>query len=189
FWMSIAIASSATAQRVSLEVRQLRGRNIQFWQIEPAASPYISRAFRALPFTESRSGLAFENLQTQDGRALIIGRLHGESVVKPQVVLQATPSLEAHFTDSDRLGGLLFGGMLGLAVFGAIVSILNRDKTFFLLSALLVTSLRVAGFNYGWDLKWIGWSVEPSQVPIIKNGTLLLHLFLTAALFEELFSK
>ena len=79
--------------------------------------------------------------------------------------------------------------MLGLAVFGAIVSLLNRDKTFFLLAALLVTSLRIAGFNFGWDLKWIGWALDARFVPVVKNLTLLLHLVLTVALFQELFGQ
>lgn len=78
---------------------------------------------------------------------------------------------------------------MGLAVFSAIVSLLNRDKTFFILSALLVTSLRIAGFNYGWDLRWIGWETPTTLVPAIKNATLLLHLLLTLALFEEIFSR
>jgi len=79
--------------------------------------------------------------------------------------------------------------MLGLAVFGAVVSLINKDKTFFLLSALLVTSLRIAGFNFGWDLQWIGWSVDSSFVPAVKNLTLILHLVLAVALFEELFAR
>src|SRR5690606_35843751 len=122
---------------------------------------------------ETRSGLSFENLPTDNGTARIIGQLRAESVVKPQVVLQASPDLFEHLVSSERLGGLLFGGMIGLAVFGAIVSILNRDKTFFLLAALLITSLRIAGFNYGWDLRWIGWNLPADFVPAIKNGTLL----------------
>ena len=79
--------------------------------------------------------------------------------------------------------------MLGLAAFGAIVALLSRDKTFFLLAALLVTSLRIAGFNFGWDLQWIGWDLPAKYVPLVKNLTLLLHLVLTVSLFEELFGK
>ncbi len=79
--------------------------------------------------------------------------------------------------------------MLGLTVFGAIVALLNRDRTFFLLAALLVTSLRIAGFNFGWDLQWIGWTLDTQFVPIAKNLTLLLHLILTIALFQELFGR
>ncbi|MFO1301028.1 MAG: EAL domain-containing protein [Burkholderiaceae bacterium] len=189
FWISLTAEVDPTLSDLSIELRQLRGKNPEFWQVGIPADSANTLAIAKLAVTETRSGIAFEGLHATNGRVQIVGRLRGESVVKPQVVLQPGSSLAPHLIASDRLGGLLFGGMLGLAVFGAIVSLLNRDKTFFLLAALLVTSLRIAGFNFGWDLKWIGWVLDARFVPVVKNLTLLLHLVLTVALFQELFGQ
>src|SRR5690606_97596 len=176
--------------KLSIEIRQLRVSESRFWQIIPnSTSDSEHTAFRPLDLLETRSGLAFENISTSGDSVQIIGHVLTESVVKPQIVVLPSSSLKEYLIASDRLGGLLFGGMMGLAVFSAIVSLLNRDKTFFLLSALLITSLRIAGFNYGWDLQWIGWEIPTELVPALKNATLLLHLLLTLALFEEIFSS
>jgi len=189
FWIGLTATAAPSVREISIEIRQLRGTEMSFWQLIPRTAD--RGAARPYPITvlETRSGIAFEALPTNGNPVRIVGRIRGESVVKPQVVIQASPSLRDHLIDSNRLGGLLYGGMMGLALFGAVVSLLNRDKTFFLLSALLVTSLRIAGFNYGWDLQWIGWSTPAEFVPAIKNITLLLHLLLTLALFEELFGR
>jgi diguanylate cyclase (GGDEF)-like protein len=189
FWLFLTANVDSSLSQISLELRQLRGRGAEFWQIETEATASRSYELRSVRVTQTRSGIAFEGLSVRSGALRLVGRIRGESVVKPQVVLQPGPTLENHLIASDRLGGLLFGGMLGLAVFGAIVSVLSRDKTFFLLAALLVTSLRVAGFNFGWDLQWIGWEVEERYVPLIKNSTLLLHMVLTVALFQEIFHR
>ncbi|MFP5404970.1 MAG: putative bifunctional diguanylate cyclase/phosphodiesterase [Gammaproteobacteria bacterium] len=189
FWMGLEARVPAQTPRVSLELRQLRATEFEFWQVvepEGGAAPYSLHRLQAF---ETRSGLAFEHLIPDHETVRILGHLRSVSVVKPQVVVQHASTLDNYLIDSDRLGGLLYGAMLGLAIFGGIVSLLNRDKTFFLLSALLVTSVRVAGFNSGWDLQWIGWAPDPEYVPLIKNATLLLHMVLALALFEELFRK
>ena len=189
FWVALDAQVSPAVSRLSVELRQLRGSSAIFWQLDTLASDTSAPVAKPLRVTETRSGIAFDGVQITNGHVRIIGRLRGESVVKPQVVLQDGQAFATHLVSSDRLGGLLFGGMLGLAVFGAIVSVLNRDKTFFLLAALLVTSLRIAGFNFGWDLKWIGWTIDADLVPTAKNLSLLLHLVLTLALFQELFGR
>ncbi|MCO5109122.1 MAG: hypothetical protein M9907_18865, partial [Burkholderiaceae bacterium] len=189
FWLSLTVEVDPRVSEVSVEMRQLRGRDAEFWQIGTNPNGLGRFPVKRLKAAETRSGIAFEGLPVADGSVHVVGRLLGESVVKPQVVLQSGATLAPHLIASDRLGGLLFGGMLGLAVFGAIVSLLNRDKTFFLLAALLVTSLRIAGFNFGWDLKWIGWALDARFVPAVKSLTLLLHLVLTVALFQELFGR
>lgn len=189
FWMSLVVEVSPTVPEISVELRQLRGSGVEFWQL--AKNPDDSSQFVAerLQVTKTRSGIAFEALHAASGRIQIVGRMQGESVVKPQVVLQRGKDLSQHVISAERLGGLLFGGMLGLTAFGAIVALVNRDRTFFLLAALLVTSLRIAGFNFGWDLEWIGWTLDARFVPVVKNLTLVLHLILTVGLFQELFDR
>ncbi len=189
FWVSLIAEVSPNVPDISIELRQLRGSDVGFWQLGAGSNDSARLSAQRLKVTKTRSGLALEALQTTGGRVQIVGRIRGESVVKPQVVLQRADALAEHVASSERLGGLLFGGMLGLTVFGAIVALLNRDRTFFLLAALLVTSLRIAGFNFGWDLQWIGWTLDTQFVPIAKNLTLLLHLILTIALFQELFGR
>ena len=189
FWVSLIVEVSPNVPDISIELRQLRGSDVGFWQLGADSNDSTRLSAQRLKVTKTRSGIALEALKTTSGRVQIVGRIRGESVVKPQVVLQRGDALAEHVASSERLGGLLFGGMLGLTVFGAIVALLNRDRTFFLLAALLVTSLRIAGFNFGWDLQWIGWTLDTQFVPIAKNLTLLLHLILTIALFQELFGR
>lgn len=187
FWFGLSITPKNSAPNLSIELRQLRGQFVQLWEVASHSSAARDLTLNEIPAIETRSGLGLEGVEIRDGTVRILGRLKPLSVVKPQITIQDGNSLSPHLLASDRLGGILFGGMLGLAIFGSVVALLNRDRTFFLLSALLVTSLRIAGFNYGWDLQWIGWEPNPELVPLIKNGTLLLHMVVTVALFDELF--
>src|SRR5690606_31261860 len=112
FWLFLTANVDSSLSQISLELRQLRGRGAEFWQIETEATASRSYELRSVRVTQTRSGIAFEGLSVRSGALRLVGRIRGESVVKPQVVLQPGPTLENHLIASDRLGGLLFGGML-----------------------------------------------------------------------------
>ena len=87
----------------------------------------------------------------------------------------------------ERLGGALLASFLVLAAFSGIVAILNRDTTYLLFAGWLITSLRVAAINGGWDLNWIGVILSPTDNLLFIRATLAAHGMFSLALFYSLF--
>ena len=86
----------------------------------------------------------------------------------------------------ERGGGALLGSFIMLALFSAFVGLINRDWSFFLFSGWLVTSLRVASINDGWDLIWLGIEVPGETLLALLRVSLAAHALLTVALFRAL---
>jgi hypothetical protein len=88
-----------------------------------------------------------------------------------------------------KKGGALFGSLLILAAFSSIVAITNKDLTFLLFSAWLITGLRVAAINGGWDATWLGASLRNDLYLLILRSTVAGYGFFTVAIFQTLFLK
>lgn len=187
FWFAIEIESGSDPYPPIIEIRQLRGDNISFWELSQGKEKGSEFTPRALSYTLNQSGIILRNISHDSSKIQIIGKIDSESIVKPQIIVKSQETYDDYSLRDNKFGGLLFGGVGGLSIFSAVIAIINRDKAFLYLSALLLTTLRVSGFNYGWDLQWIGWNISKDYVPIVKNITLQLHIFLSLALFEELF--
>ncbi len=86
----------------------------------------------------------------------------------------------------ERGGGALLGSFIMLAVFSALVGLINKDWSFFLFSGWLVTTLRVASINDGWDLLWLGIDLPPDTLLALLRVSLAAHALLTVGLFRAL---
>jgi diguanylate cyclase (GGDEF)-like protein/PAS domain S-box-containing protein len=89
----------------------------------------------------------------------------------------------------ERKGGALFGSMLILAAFSAIVAMVNKDLTFLLFAGWAVTSLRIAAVNAGWDRVWFGLDMDNDTYLVILRILIAAYGYFTFALFKELTQK
>ncbi len=76
-----------------------------------------------------------------------------------------------------------------IAAFGALISVLTRDTTFFVFSAWVIAGLRVASFSGGWDFAWLGLSTAEDYPTLVKNLPLAAYALLMVALFQGIFKK
>ena len=83
--------------------------------------------------------------------------------------------------------GLLEGGLLTLAIFCIATAISTRELTYVLLAAWLVGNLRLGAFALGWDTQWLGYSLPPESMPLIRRLTIATYYLLTHTLFTRLF--
>jgi diguanylate cyclase (GGDEF)-like protein len=88
-----------------------------------------------------------------------------------------------------RESGLLDGGLLLLAVFVALMSLINRQGLYVLFAVWLVTNLRVASISAGMDFQWLGQEVPVSWLPTLRAVTVTLHGLVTLQLFNTLFRQ
>lgn len=84
-------------------------------------------------------------------------------------------------------GGLLFGSLLMIAGFGAILSLLTRDVAFFYFAGWVIVSLRITSYMAGWDFSWmeIPWLEE--HTTLTRNLPLAAYGILTVSLFRTVF--
>lgn len=98
-------------------------------------------------------------------------------------VQQVQLSADSH----HRQSGLLDGGLLLLAVFVALMALINRQSLYVLFAVWLVLNLRVAAMSAGTDFQWLGQEIPPAWLSTIRALTISLHGLVTLLMFQTLF--
>jgi diguanylate cyclase (GGDEF)-like protein len=177
-WLKTSTQSCETGCAVTLA--NVRSSDSAFW--------YVSgNSFIELNFSRNADGITI-TVPPGEGQRTIIGRLNRQTLYQINLFEKETPKVPKFSSKSekDRLGGMLFGAMFALAIFCLIVSVLNRDSCFLILSGWLVTTCRIAAFNGPWDFYWLGFQLPPELQITIQKTALSLHSILSVALFLEL---
>jgi len=163
----------------------LRGERLHFWAVpsDPKQAPYALRA-------ENQKGGIAVWLNIRDGeRVEVIGKISPIGVARPKIFLWNATEFGRSAMLFERGGGALLGSFIMLAIFSAFVGVINRDWSFFLFSGWLVTSLRVASINDGWDLIWLGIDITGEPLLALLRISLAAHALLTVALFRALLAS
>ncbi len=76
-----------------------------------------------------------------------------------------------------------------VAFFSFVVAIFNRDRIFFLYSAWLLTTLRIAAYNGDWDPYWLSIPIGGESLQMFLRLSYIAHSLISLALFQALFGK
>jgi len=76
-----------------------------------------------------------------------------------------------------------------VSFFSLVVAVFIRDRTFFLYSAWLMTSLRIAAYNGNWDPYWLQIPLSGESLQLFLRLTYIAHSLISLALFDALFKK
>src|SRR5690606_7380271 len=160
-------------------------RNATFWAIGPNGEI----AAENLPWSSLRNGVAVELPFERFRSYSVVGRIEPIAINRVQVSLR-TPSeiVERDFL-FERGGGLLIGSLLMVSFFSLVVAVFIRDQTFFLYSAWLLTSLRIAAYNGDWDPYWLQIPLSGESLQLFLRLTYIAHSLISLALFDALFKK
>lgn len=85
--------------------------------------------------------------------------------------------------------GLLDGGMIALAAFALVISLVNRERMYLLFSVWLLLNWRVAGLSTGWDAQLLGQIVPEPWVHTMRAVTISLYGLVTLELYFTLFKE
>jgi len=191
-WIRIDIPEDARLTSSVVEVQSRRFDSARLWRVTETTSGALEfievTRSSAESWIASKAGYSAE--VPSDGRTIaIIGELHQHQAGIPKAYLWAPDEYAASELVFERYGGAVFGSLLILAAFSAIVAFLNRDITFLLFSGWLITSLRVAAVNAGWDKYWIGLDVNTDVYLGILRVSIAAYGFFTVALFRSLLTR
>ncbi len=188
-WIYVAMPERDPLSGHVVEIRTLRLDGSRFWRVLTDSNG--DRTFAEVEAgvgegrSTSKAGYSVR-LDAGDRTTAIIGEFRHYLDGTPQIYLWNSGEYLASELAFERQGGALFGSLLILAAFSAIVAFLNRDVTFLLFSGWLVTALRVAAINAGWDKYWIGINIPIEIYQATLRISIAAYGFFTVALFRQL---
>ncbi len=184
-WIRIDLSTQAHNASHRLALDSLRAQTAKFWAVSPNGQPIQTD----LSWSSLRNGIAVHLPPDLPKAITIIGRIEPISINRILLSLTSSNDLTAREFVFERTGGLLIGALLMVSFFSLVVAIFNRDRTFFLYSAWLLTSLRIAAYNGDWDPYWLSIPLGGDNLQLFLRLTYIAHSFISLALFEALFGK
>lgn len=166
--------------------------SIEAWVLDNdgavVASGYAKRGGALVGMESSIAGfsIAIPN-GVQDPRLLM--RVASRGPAKISVELWTASSLHDETRRFNETGGVLFGSMLMIAAFSALMAVLSRTSAFLLFSAWIITSLRFASYGNGWDFAWLGLGEIETHQELAINLPLAVYAFLGVQLFRTIFKR
>jgi diguanylate cyclase (GGDEF)-like protein/PAS domain S-box-containing protein len=176
----IYVETKACKSGCTVQLPNIRSLNSKFWSIS-------NNSFLPLGFTESADGISI-HAPPAISSPLVIGVIERQTLYPINAIQrESTPAKSSlSVSEKDKFGGLLFGAIFSLAIFTLLVSLLNRDISFLILSGWLLTTCRLAAFNGPWDFYWMGIGIAPETQIVFQKISLAIHTVLSVALFLEM---
>src|SRR5690625_3665854 len=76
-----------------------------------------------------------------------------------------------------------------LALFALFTALINRESRYALLAVWLIGNLRLGGITMGWDSQWLGWTIPPDWMHMVRQITIGAYYIVTYTLFRQVFAK
>lgn len=192
FWVLADVSAPAELGFASIYFPSRHAQTISVWLIDSADQVVehdrIGQGANGRILRHRKSGFSIDIPYT-DTPLRLVAQIQSRGPARISAEVWSKEELERAARQFDRSGGVLFGSLLMVAAFGALIAVLARDGTFFIFAAWTVTSLRFASHSNGWDFSWMGLP-ELDQFPrLIRNLSLAAYALLTVALFRGLFKR
>jgi diguanylate cyclase (GGDEF)-like protein len=192
FWILAELPNRPDEHSASILLPSRHAKRVSVWLIgsedKVLATGSIERGGSGKFLHHTRAGFSIE-VPDYLGPTRLVARVHSRGPGRISAELWQTSDLEQAARRFDQAGGVLFGSLLMIAAFGALISVLARDSTFFIFSAWTITSLRFASYSSGWDFTWLGLPELDEYPRLVRNLSLAAYALLTVALFRGLFKR
>lgn len=185
-WLRIDLSSRHIDDDRFLVLDSIRAREATFWAITTTSSG--SRT-EELSWRATSNGIAIALPKITGGNLEIFGEVHPDSINRIQLSIESERELLQESFKFERTGGALIGALLMVAFFSFVVAVFNRDAIFFLYAAWLLTTLRIAAYNGGWDPHWLSIPIGGEPLQLFLRLTYIAHSLISLALFQALFGK
>lgn len=183
-WIRIDLGSSTHEGPARLSLESLRAERAQFWAV------YGRKADSAVPldWMPISNGVSVP-LPEAASDLVVVGHIEPIAINRVQASVRSEDEVLARSFQFERTGGLLVGALLMVAFFSFVVATFNRDRTFLLYAAWLLTSLRIAAYNGDWDPHWLSIPLMGEPLQLFLRLSYIAHSLISLALFEALFGK
>lgn len=189
-WVIVPIIKSTQPDSTAftLDFQIIRPLQPTFWIATTKNGGYELTRIESSAVRTEKSGFSV-SFESRSRPQIVVGTFQSSMPSKVVAKLWHSDQYLKSKDSFHKKGGALFGSLLILTAFSAIVAITNKDLTFLLFSAWLITGLRVAAINGGWDATWLGASLRNDLYLLILRSTVAGYGFFTVAIFQTLFLK
>jgi len=189
FWFRFDIDLKSAESGSQIELPSRHARQIDCWDatsLEPiGTADRIRTTGRLRP---AKAGFELDVGQFRSAQDILC-RASFVGPAQISVVQWNAGDLTFSILEDHHRSGLLDGGLLMLAAFVLLVAVVNKEWTYVLFAAWLVTNLRLAGLSTGWDTQWLNHQIPQQWVYLLRKLTISSYYVLTYAIFVRLFSE
>src|SRR5690606_9240432 len=190
FWLLTDTFRAIDKDGMALEINSKHIRSAELWLINEHGYivSYSATGSNGISgFTRDRAGVSL-SIPPIDGDLRALVRTSASGPAKITVQLWNSEALSKATNRYNTNGGLLFGCLLMLAGFGALVSLLTLDWAFFIFAGCVITSLRISSYMAGLDMSWMGLP-DLEEYPVLsRNIPPEAYAILMIALFRSIFA-
>ena len=190
YWFKIHIPANTATSVVEIpSLRLIDADKSRFWKVlinEQGEKLYLPISTSAVIDSKfSRGGYSIK-INAIDKPIYMIGEIVSPTPNGIEARQWAYDTYLQEKSDFDKLGGALFGGITALAVFSALLAIVNKESIFLLFSGLLLTSLRIAAINAGWDKFWLNLPIPDDIYATVLRLSICAFGLFNLALFHKI---
>lgn len=174
------------SQSVIFDIRSIAPEQYRFWVFP------VDRTAPAIDVTSLvtvQDGGVYLVVPPQPEPYDVVGSVQTKFLFKPKILAWENASTTELSKRFSKTGVAVWSLFLGLATFSLCVAFINRSFLFLIFSAWLVASIRVAGFNSGWDFNWLGVNQWEGFAFDLVRMSIAGYAFLTCILFNALFGE
>jgi diguanylate cyclase (GGDEF)-like protein len=184
FWLYSELQTKSFGP-VILEIRHLRPISATFELLPESRSESNSQ----VAWHHVKGGIALDLPARTSGTYRLIGTVAPAYPMVLKLFAWDPPEFERSIEGFNRMGGALAGACAVLALTMGLLALRNRDYVAVMFGLTVLLMLRVAAFNSGWDLHWLGAHVPTSLAPLLIRATLPLAAIAQTSLFVMLFRR
>jgi len=173
-------------QPIVFDIRSIAPEKYRFWLFP------VDRTAQAIDVSSLvtiQDGGVYLEAPSQSEPYDVVGSVQTKFLFKPKVLAWENASPTQLAKRFSKTGVAVWSLFLGLATFSLCVAFINRSFLFLIFSAWLVASIRVAGFNSGWDFNWLGVNQWEGFAFELVRMSIAGYAFLTCILFNALFGE
>jgi diguanylate cyclase (GGDEF)-like protein len=174
-----------------IEIPSRHLTDLECWDSAAGRSLGVAERLAVIPtvtgrFIADKTGYAFR-WDPSIGKVLCRAQFAGPA--RLSVLAWSSKAYQVSAHQHHRQQGLLEGGMVVLATFVLIMSIVNRQELYLLFSVWLVFCLRTAELTAGYDVYWLGQVVPGNLLLPARALTMSLFAFVTCMIFIRMFKR
>jgi diguanylate cyclase (GGDEF)-like protein/PAS domain S-box-containing protein len=189
FWLSFSTRAAPDGEHADIEFPSRHAATTRCWNATDFAP--VGEADRVKTsgwFERAKAGIAISLRQPEKARALLC-RVTSVGPARISVLQWPAAEFDSSVQRFQRDSGLLNGGLILLSVFVLVTAIVNREWTYVVFAAWLISNLRLAALSAGWDTQWLEHSVPESWLLSMRQLTCATFYILTIALFSRVFRE
>lgn len=183
FWLYAEI-KGPRSKDLALEIRHLRLVQGTFTDLRDG-----DEAPRELSWHHAKGGVVLNLPANSEGQYHFIAKVTPRYSTVLKFFIWPHSEYEKSVEAFNRMGGALAGACTVLALTMGLLGLRNRDLVAILFGITVLLMLRIAAFNSGWDMQWLGIEVPTSMTMTLLRASLPLYAITQTALFITLFKR